>query len=135
MESIRGYPDKLVVFKIPASRFWWMRYHDGKPIKRSTKTEDNPLVFAKNARTSVEMLERFYLSKIENEKHRDELHAKKPVRRQKPTSTLFMTPPRERDLNEMIAEGREQLPSEIRDVPLILKDGHLELPKIPKPKE
>jgi integrase len=40
MESIKGYPDKLVIFKIPASRFWWVRYHDGKPIKRSTKTED-----------------------------------------------------------------------------------------------
>jgi hypothetical protein len=45
-----------------------------------------------------------------------------------------MTPPRERDLNEMIAEGRERLPPEVRDLPLILKDGYLELPKIPKPK-
>ncbi|MDE2320185.1 MAG: phage integrase SAM-like domain-containing protein, partial [Rhodospirillales bacterium] len=40
MESIRGYPDKLVIFKIPESRFWQVRYYDGKPIKRSTKTED-----------------------------------------------------------------------------------------------
>ncbi|MFW9610719.1 MAG: hypothetical protein ACMV0J_00805, partial [Fluviibacter sp.] len=39
MEHIKGYPDKLVIFKVPASKFWWVRYYDGKPIKRSTKTE------------------------------------------------------------------------------------------------
>lgn len=93
----------------------------------------NPLVLAKNARTSVEMLQRFYASKIENEKHRNELHAKKPSKRQKPESKLFMTPPQNRDLNEIVAESREQLSPDIRDVPLKLKDGHLEFPKISKP--
>ena len=39
MEHIKGYPDKLVIFKVPASKFWWVRYYDGKPIKRSTKSE------------------------------------------------------------------------------------------------
>ena len=38
IESIRGYPNKLVIFRVPASPFWWMRYFDGRPIKRSTKT-------------------------------------------------------------------------------------------------
>lgn len=38
IESIRGYPKKLVIFKVPASEFWWVRYYDGKHIKRSTKT-------------------------------------------------------------------------------------------------
>jgi len=37
---IKGYPDKLVIFQIPASPYWWMRYYDGKHIKRSTKTQD-----------------------------------------------------------------------------------------------
>lgn len=38
IESIKGYPDKLVIFKVPASEFWWTRYFDGRHIKRSTKT-------------------------------------------------------------------------------------------------
>lgn len=40
IESIKGYPEKLVLFKVPASPYWWVRYYDGKPIKRSTKTEN-----------------------------------------------------------------------------------------------
>jgi len=39
IEAIKGFPSKLVIFKIPASQFYWVRYYDGKPIKRSTKTE------------------------------------------------------------------------------------------------
>jgi integrase len=36
-----GYPNKLVVFKIPASRYWWCRYFTGsKVVKESTKTEN-----------------------------------------------------------------------------------------------
>ena len=50
------------------------------------------IILAKNARTSVEMLDRFYLSKIENDKHRQELHAKKPGKRQKRDSAIFRTP-------------------------------------------
>ena len=38
---VSGYPDKLVIFKLPASKFWWCRYYTQKKIlKRSTKTED-----------------------------------------------------------------------------------------------
>ena len=40
IESIRGYPEKLIIFKVPASPFWWVRYYDAKPIKRSAKTTD-----------------------------------------------------------------------------------------------
>lgn len=40
IESVKGYPKKLVLFKVPASPFWWVRYYDGKPVKRSTKTEN-----------------------------------------------------------------------------------------------
>ena len=39
IEAIKGFPSKLVIFKIPASQFYWVRYYDGKPLKRSTKTE------------------------------------------------------------------------------------------------
>lgn len=51
-----------------------------------------PLIFAKNARTSMEMLERFYLSKIGNEKHRQESHAEKPGQRHKQNGAIFRTP-------------------------------------------
>lgn len=46
IESIKGFPDKLVIFKVPASPFWWMRYYDGKPIKRSSKTTDKKKAIA-----------------------------------------------------------------------------------------
>ena|ERR1700692_4497498 len=60
MESISGYPDKLVIFKIPASRFWWVRYHDGKPIKRSTKT--------KNKQKAIQAAKDFYEELLINKK-------------------------------------------------------------------
>lgn len=35
MSSVgRGFPDKLVIFKIPASSFWWVRYYTQKDIKK-----------------------------------------------------------------------------------------------------
>jgi len=38
---VSGYPTKLVIFKPPASKFWWCRYFTQKKVlKRSTKTED-----------------------------------------------------------------------------------------------
>jgi len=40
IEHIRGYPKKLIIFKVPSSPYWWCRcFHDGKHVKRSTKTE------------------------------------------------------------------------------------------------
>ena len=49
----RGYPDKLVIFKIAASPFWWCRYYTQKRIlKKSTKTEDK--------RIATEFAKRFY---------------------------------------------------------------------------
>jgi hypothetical protein len=40
IEHIRGYPNKLIIFKVHSSPYWWCRcFHDGKHIKRSTKTE------------------------------------------------------------------------------------------------
>lgn len=51
--SISGYPKKLVIFKIPASGFWWCRYFTQKKvIKKSTKTE--------NKREAIEFSKKFY---------------------------------------------------------------------------
>ena len=54
MTSIgRGFPDKLVIFQIPASSFWWVRYYTQKKIlKKSTKT--------KNKKTAIEFAKKFY---------------------------------------------------------------------------
>ena len=49
----RGYPDKLVIFRIPASQFWWVRYYtQGRVLKKSTKTQDK--------RDAIEFAKRFY---------------------------------------------------------------------------
>lgn len=55
IEAIKGYPDKLVIFKVPASDFWWTRYFDGRHIKRSTKT-DKKLEAIKFAKEFYEQL-------------------------------------------------------------------------------
>lgn len=49
IESIKGYPSKLVIFQVPASPYWWVRYYDGRPIKRSAKTTSkrDAITFAK----------------------------------------------------------------------------------------
>ena len=50
---IPGYPRKLVIFKIPASSYWWVRYYAEKQIfKRTTKTEIK--------RDALEAAKRFY---------------------------------------------------------------------------
>jgi hypothetical protein len=50
VQKIKNYPDKLVIFKVPASPFWWVRYYNGSTIKRSTKTENKSeaIKFAKD---------------------------------------------------------------------------------------
>jgi len=49
----RGYPDKLVIFKIPSSKYWWVRYYtEGRVLKKSTKTEDK--------RQGIEFGKKFY---------------------------------------------------------------------------
>jgi len=70
--------------------------------------EIDALNLARNARTSPEMLHRFYLSKLENEQLRDKLHAKKQPRRAKKASALYVKIPDEVDLNTAIKESRKQ---------------------------
>jgi hypothetical protein len=41
IDSVRGYPDALQIYRIPASSFWQVRYFvDGKYIRKSTGTDD-----------------------------------------------------------------------------------------------
>lgn len=50
IQSIPGYPSKLVIFKLPASPFYWVRYYvDGKVRKSTTKTDKKreAIAFAK----------------------------------------------------------------------------------------
>ena len=56
-----GYPDKLVIFQSPLSRFWWLRYYTQKKIlKKSTKTENKieAIKFAKNFYEDILLRER-----------------------------------------------------------------------------
>lgn len=57
--------------------------------------EINPLKLANNARTSVEMLERFYLAQLESSEYTKDLHAKKsaPKREIKKESKLVVSNP------------------------------------------
>ena len=50
LQSIRGYPDKLMIYRTPTSRFWQVRYPVGKKrLVRSTKTvaKQEAIEFAK----------------------------------------------------------------------------------------
>ena len=49
----KGYPDKLVIFCLPASSYWWVRYWtQNKMVKRSTKTA--------NKREAIAFAKQFY---------------------------------------------------------------------------
>jgi len=51
--SVPNYPTKLNIFKISASRFFWVRYYDeGRIFKKSTKTDER--------RKAIEFAKRFY---------------------------------------------------------------------------
>ena len=53
MERVPGYPKKLVVYQIPASDYWWVRYFaKGRYFKRSTGTEVR--------RDALQIAKRFY---------------------------------------------------------------------------
>lgn len=53
LTRVPGYPRKLVIFKIPASSYWWVRYYTHERIlKRTTKSEVK--------RDAIEAAKRFY---------------------------------------------------------------------------
>jgi site-specific recombinase XerD len=57
----KGYPDKLTLFQLDASPYWWVRYFtQGKVIKKTTKTTDLRVAkeFAKNFYTDILLREK-----------------------------------------------------------------------------
>ena len=53
MERIAGYPRKLVIYQIPASDYWWIRYFaKGRYFKRSSGTEIR--------KDAIQIAKRFY---------------------------------------------------------------------------
>jgi hypothetical protein len=41
---ISGYPEKLFIYQLEASKYWWARYYiSGKIVRRSTKTDNKKL--------------------------------------------------------------------------------------------
>jgi len=50
LSPVPGYPSKLVIYQLAASKYWWVRYYsNSKILRRSTKCEDKKgaLAFAK----------------------------------------------------------------------------------------
>lgn len=44
---VPGYPKKLYIYKLKASKFWWARYFaNGNAVRKSTKTENKRLAIA-----------------------------------------------------------------------------------------
>ncbi len=57
IQHIRGYPKKLIIFRVHASPFWWCRcFYNGKHYKRSTKTELKPQAIQFAKRFFVELV-------------------------------------------------------------------------------
>jgi hypothetical protein len=53
ISKIGGYPDKLVIYKLEASSFWWCRYYTQRKIlRKSTKTPDK--------REAINFAKKFY---------------------------------------------------------------------------
>jgi len=50
LSPVPGYPSKLVIYQLAASKYWWVRYYSNhKILRRSTRCEDkkSALAFAK----------------------------------------------------------------------------------------
>ena len=48
---LNGYPQKLFIYKLEASSFWWVRYYaNGKVLRKTTKKEGKreAIAFAKS---------------------------------------------------------------------------------------
>jgi hypothetical protein len=63
--------------------------------------EINTTKLANNARTSTEMLERFYVPQLESSQFTKDLHAKKMVRKKKTDSVLYIATPSTPDLTKL----------------------------------
>ena len=53
LTPVPNYPKKLVIYRLAASPFWWVRYYaNGKTLRRTTKTA--------NKRDAIEFAKGFY---------------------------------------------------------------------------
>ena len=50
LQTVKGLPDTVKLYKVPASEFYWVRLYDANWIKRSTRTTNkhDAIAFAKN---------------------------------------------------------------------------------------
>lgn len=58
LKSIKGYPSKLTIYQLAASRFWWVRYYvDKKVVRKSTKETDErrAVAFAKSFYDDIQL--------------------------------------------------------------------------------
>jgi hypothetical protein len=63
--------------------------------------EINTTKLANNARTSTEMLERFYVPQLESSQFTKDLHAKKRVKMKRAESIIYTTTPTQMDLTKL----------------------------------
>jgi integrase len=89
--------------------------------------EINPVKFARNARTSVEMLERFYLSKLENSHFTAELHAKKTKKRKRKETSIITDTAKPLDLAAMMKQAQDAIPEGVRKKKLVARQGKLSI--------
>jgi len=61
IESVKGYPDALQIYRIAASKFWQVRFFTGrKYLRKSTKCENksDATAFAKRFFEDIKLAER-----------------------------------------------------------------------------
>jgi hypothetical protein len=86
--------------------------------------EINTTKLANNARTSTEMLERFYVPQLESSQFTKDLHAKKKVKKKKTESVMFTTTPTPINLSKL-SVNKAMLDAKL----VVGKDGLLKIKK------
>ena len=102
-----GYPNKLIIFQLPASPFWWVRYYSNKKIvKKSTKTTK------KNE--AIEFAKRFYEDTLLRE--RDLLPISQSPSFEKFASLLI------EEQEQLISRGERSKKLNVNDEQILKKD-------------
>jgi integrase len=102
-----GYPNKLIIFQLPASPFWWVRYYSNKKIvKKSTKTTK------KNE--AIEFAKRFYEDTLLRE--RDLLPISQSPSFEKFASLLI------EEQEQLISRGERNKKLNVNDEQILKKD-------------
>ena len=107
---IPGYPRKLVIFKIPASSYWWVRYYAEKRVfKRTTKTEIKRDVNGNLDNKQIESLEKLkksYQTAKETANTKKMLQMAAAAAFAAAAATAFMMAANEGLMNEVLAAAR-----------------------------